>query len=164
MWDFPRRPFPRRHSARKADATSLASSWACRSWAGSACRLRVRCVVFDRFRRPYGLRDSCMDFRCRAWRAHARIGDLRLRWREVGEHGFCCAAVRHLRVRFGHFYRGYWRRFHFQLCAVEGMGLAAGISISVGLFAVGGASVGDFTRYAKDAKRPWFRASLACGR
>ena len=34
----------------------------------------------------------------------------------------------------------------------EGMGLAAGISISVGLFAVGGASVGDFTRYAKDRK------------
>ena len=50
------------------------------------------------------------------------IGDLRLRWREVGEHGFCRAAVRHLRVRLGHFYRGYWRRFHFQLCARRGHG------------------------------------------
>lgn len=40
----------------------------------------------------------------------------------------------------------------FSYVPVEGMGLAAGISISVGLFAVGGASVGDFTRYAKDRK------------
>ena len=40
----------------------------------------------------------------------------------------------------------------FNYVPVEGMGLAAGISISVGLFAVGGASVGDFTRYAKDRK------------
>ena len=47
----------------------------------------------------------------------------------------------------------------FNYVPVEGMGLAAGISVSVGLFAVGGASVGDFTRYAKDRK-----ASLACGR
>ena len=40
----------------------------------------------------------------------------------------------------------------FNYVPVEGMGLAAGISVSVGLFAVGGASVGDFTRYAKDRK------------
>ena len=40
----------------------------------------------------------------------------------------------------------------FNYVPVEGMGLVAGISISVGLFAVGGATVGDFTRYARDRK------------
>lgn len=40
----------------------------------------------------------------------------------------------------------------FDYVPAEGMSLAAGISISVGLFAVGGAGVGDFTRYAKDRK------------
>lgn len=32
------------------------------------------------------------------------------------------------------------------------MGLVAGINIAVGFFAVGGATVGDFTRYARDRK------------
>ncbi len=40
----------------------------------------------------------------------------------------------------------------FNYVPMEAMGLSAGISISVGLFAVGGAGVGDFTRYAKDRK------------
>ena len=79
--------------------------------------------------------------------------NLRLRWREVGEHGFCCAAVCHLRVRLGHpLSRVLALDSIFNYVPVEGMGLAAGISVSVGLFAVGGASVGDFTRYAKDRK------------
>lgn len=34
----------------------------------------------------------------------------------------------------------------------QGMGLVAGINIAVGYFAVGGATVGDFTRYARDRK------------
>lgn len=34
----------------------------------------------------------------------------------------------------------------------ESMGLVAGINIAVGFFAVGGATVGDFTRYARDRK------------
>lgn len=40
----------------------------------------------------------------------------------------------------------------FNYVPVESMGLVSGISISVGLFAVGGATVGDFTRYARDRK------------
>lgn len=40
----------------------------------------------------------------------------------------------------------------FNYVPAEGIGLVAGINVSVGLFALGGATVGDFTRYAKDRK------------
>lgn len=40
----------------------------------------------------------------------------------------------------------------FNYVPAEGIGLVSGISIAVGLFAVGGATVGDFTRYAQDRK------------
>ena len=40
----------------------------------------------------------------------------------------------------------------FNYVPVEGMGLVAGINISVGLFALGGATIGDFTRYAKSRR------------
>lgn len=40
----------------------------------------------------------------------------------------------------------------FNYVPAEGIGLVSGISIAVGLFAVGGAGVGDFTRYARDRK------------
>lgn len=40
----------------------------------------------------------------------------------------------------------------FNYVPVEGIGLVAGINVSVGLFALGGATVGDFTRYAKNRK------------
>lgn len=40
----------------------------------------------------------------------------------------------------------------FNYVPVEGIGLVSGINIAVGLFAVGGATVGDFSRYARDRK------------
>lgn len=40
----------------------------------------------------------------------------------------------------------------FDYVPAESMGLVAGINISVGLFALGGATIGDFTRYAKSRR------------
>jgi len=40
----------------------------------------------------------------------------------------------------------------FNYVPAEGIGLVAGINIAVGLWAVGGATIGDFTRYARDRK------------
>lgn len=40
----------------------------------------------------------------------------------------------------------------FDYVPAESMGLVAGVNISVGLFALGGATIGDFTRYAKSRR------------